>query len=114
MRAALLLLLLTVMAGDGLAGTQVDYSLIKGTVFAEAHPFRGAKVTILRIDIDAKKQKKTRKEYYSDRNGEFAFRMDVGPARFRVTVEAKGFKTEMKEVEVSGDERADISVILKK
>lgn len=114
MRAVLLLLLLTLAAGEGRAAAQVNYSLVKGTVFADTFPLRGAKVTIVRVDVDAKQQKKTKREAYSDRNGEFAFRMDVGPAKFRVTVESKGYQTEMKEVEVSGEERADISVILKK
>ena len=114
MRAALLALLLTLTAGVAQATPQLSYSLIKGTVFADTFPLQGAKVTIIRVDGDVKQQKKTRQEAYSDRNGEFAFRMNVGPARFQVKVESKGYPTALKEVEVSGDERADISVILKK
>jgi hypothetical protein len=40
--------------------------------------------------------------------------MDVGPAKFHLTVEAPGFPKQEKDVEVGGDERTDISVILKK
>jgi hypothetical protein len=92
---------------------QTNYSLIKGMVFtADGRPLRGAKILIQRLDVEPKLQKKTRREAYSDRNGEFAFRMDVGPAKFRLTIEAKGFKSGEKEVEVSSDERMDISVVL--
>ena len=94
---------------------QKNFSLIKGTVFmSDGHPLAGAKVTITRTDGEPKQQKKSRKESSSDRQGEFAFRMDVGPAKFHLTVEAPGFPKQEKDVEVGGDERTDISVILKK
>ncbi|HYR90758.1 MAG TPA: carboxypeptidase-like regulatory domain-containing protein [Terriglobia bacterium] len=94
---------------------QANYSLIKGTVFtAEGQTFQGAKVTVIRADIDAKQQKKSRREAVSDRLGEFAFRLAVGPAKFHLTVEAAGFPKQEKDVEISGDERTDVSIILKK
>ena len=94
---------------------QSKFSLIKGTVFtADGRPVGGAKVTIVRTDVDPKLQKKTRKESSSDSQGEFAFRMDAGPAKFHLTVEISGFPKQEKDVEVGGDERTDISVILKK
>jgi uncharacterized GH25 family protein len=102
-----------ILAASLLTG-QTNYSLIKGTVFtAHGRPVQGAKVVIVRNDVDAKLQKKSRKEILSDRNGEFAFRMDVGPAKFRLTAEVKGLQTAEKEIEVSGDERVDVSVVLK-
>ena len=94
---------------------QTNFSLVKGTIFtSDGHPVLGAKVTIVRTDIEAKQQKKSRKETLSDQQGEFAFRMDVGPAKFHLTVETPGFPKQEKDVEVGSDERADISVILKK
>ena len=94
---------------------QSSFSLIKGTVFtSDGHPVPGAKLTIVRSDADPKQQKKSRKETTSDRLGEFAFRMQVGPAKFHLTAEAQGFAKQEKDVEVAGDERADISVVLKK
>ena len=94
---------------------QSKFSLIKGTVFTtDGHPVGGAKVTIVRTDVDPKLQKKTRKESSSDSQGEFAFRMDAGPAKFHLTIELSGFPKQEKDVEVGGDERTDISVILKK
>ena len=95
--------------------SQSNFSLIKGTVFTSAgQTVSGAKVTIVRADLEPKQQKKSRKETTSDRLGEFAFRMDVGPAKFHLTIEAPGFPKQEKEVEVAGDERTDISVVLKK
>ena len=94
---------------------QTNFCLVKGTVFSpEGRPFPGAKVGIARMDIQPKQQKKLLKQAVSDRLGEFAFRMNVGPAKFRVTVEAPGFAKQEKEIEVVGDERTDISVVLKK
>jgi uncharacterized GH25 family protein len=94
---------------------QKNFSLIKGTVFTpDGHPMPGARVTIVRTDVASKLQKKTHKESSSDSQGEFAFRMEAGPAKFHLTVEATGFPKQEKDVEVGGDERMDISVILKK
>ena len=94
---------------------QTNFCLVRGTVFSpEGRPVPGAKVGIARMDIQPKQQKKLLKQAVSDRLGEFAFRMNVGPAKFRVTVEAPGFATQEKEIEVVDDERTDISVVLKK
>jgi len=94
---------------------QKPFSLVRGTVFTpDGHPVPGAKVTIVRTDLEPKQRKKAQKESSSDSQGEFAFRMDVGPAKFHVTVAVTGFPKQEKEVEVGGDERADISVILRK
>src|SRR2546430_9835301 len=87
---------------------QTNYSLIKGTVFtAEGQSFQGAKVTVIRMDIDAKQQKKTRREAVSDRLGEFAFRLAVGPAKCQFAVEAGGFSKQEQEARISGRGRHD-------
>ncbi len=113
-KALCVLSILCVFAAGSLFA-QSNFSLIKGTVFtSEGQTVLGAKVTIVRADVEPKQQKKSRKETISDRLGEFAFRMDVGPAKFHLTIEAQGFPKQEKEVEVAGDERTDISVILKK
>ena len=94
---------------------QTNFSLIKGTVFtSDGRPVPGAKIAIVRADLEPKQQKKSLKHAISDRLGEFAFRMDVGPAKFHLTAEAQGFAKQEKDIEVAGDERADISVVLKK
>jgi uncharacterized GH25 family protein len=94
---------------------QKSFSLVKGTVFTpDGHPAPGARVTIVRTDVEPKQQKKTRKESSSDQQGEFAFRMDAGPAKFHLAIEMSGFTKQEKDVEVSSDERTDISIILQK
>ncbi len=94
---------------------QSNFCLLKGTLFSpEGRPVPGAKVVIVRVDIQPKQQKESLKQAVSDRLGEFAFRMNVGPAKFRVTVAAPGFAKQEKDIEVVGDERTDISVVLKK
>ena len=99
----------------GYVFAQTDYSLIKGTVFTpEGQSFQGAKVTIFRTDTDAKHQKKSRKEAFSDRRGEFAFRMDVGPAKYHLSVEARGFPKQERDVSIWSDERADVAIVLNK
>jgi hypothetical protein len=91
-----------------------NYSLIKGTVFtAQGRPVQGAKVVIVRSDVDAKQHKKSRIEILSYRIGEFAFRLDVVPENFRLTAEFKRLQTAEKEIEVSGDERVDVSMVFK-
>jgi uncharacterized GH25 family protein len=113
MKNSLLFVLCLVFAVSLFA--QKNFSLIKGTVFTpDGHSVPGAKVTIVRTDLEPKQQKRTHKESSSDSQGEFAFRMDVGPAKFHLIVEVTGFPKQERDVEVRGDERADISVILKK
>lgn len=94
---------------------QSNYSLIKGTVFTpEGRSFQGAKITVVRSDVDAKQQKKSRKEAISDRLGEFAFRLDVGPAKFHLTIDAPGFAKLERDIQIATDERTDVSIVLKK
>jgi hypothetical protein len=105
-------MLLLITAAETVA--QKPYSLIKGTVFtAQGQPVPGAKITVTRTDVDPKQQKKSQRQAISDRLGEFAFRLDTGPAKFHLTVEAKGFMVQESDVEISYDERTDISVVLK-
>src|SRR5712692_10423207 len=108
MRSSLLCLLCLFVANS--LPAQKTFSLIKGTVFtSDGRPVAGAKVTIVRADIEPKQQKKSRKESSSDQQGGFAFRMAAGPAKFHLTVEISGFPKQERDVEVGGDERTDIS-----
>lgn len=47
-------------------------------------------------------------EAVSDARGEFAIRVPPAPMRYTVTVKAKGFKTDQKEVAIQGEERVDL------
>ena len=111
--AVALIILTALFAGFVLA--QANFSLVKGTVFTpEGRSFHGAKVSVVRTDIDVKQQKKSRREAVSDQQGEFAFRLDVGPARYHLMVEAPGFPKQEREVSIFGDERMDVSIVLTK
>jgi hypothetical protein len=94
------------------------YALIFGTVWGpDDHPVYGVKVKIRRAN-----QKKARWELYSDHHGEFAQRVPVGPADYRVWADLKGYKSpDGKElhqdgeinVHVENDEREDTGLHLK-
>jgi hypothetical protein len=93
------------------------YALIFGTVWDPAgNPLYAVKVKIRRAD-----EKKVRWEVYSNRTGEFAQRVPVGPGDYVVWADVKGYKLpdgrrvqagpEVK-VHIDGDERADIGLHL--
>ncbi len=94
------------------------YALIFGTVWGpDDHPLYGVRVKIRLAD-----QKKAHWELYSDHHGEFAQRVPVGPADYRVWADLKGYKSpsgkqlhqdgEVK-VHIDSDERQDIGLHLK-
>ena len=93
------------------------YALIFGTVWGpDAHPLYGVKIKLRR-----ESEEKARWELYSDRNGEFAFRVPVGPQDYLLWADLKGSKSkdynqlqaaEVK-VHVDGDERVDTGLHLK-
>jgi hypothetical protein len=80
-------------------------ALLFGTVFQEnGFLVRGARVVVTGVD-----NPKIRKEAASDIQGEFAVRVPAGKGRYTVEVKADGFSPETKTVEVSGDERVDLT-----
>lgn len=94
---------------------QETFCLLKGNVFTpDGRSFAGARVVVDRTDIPEKDRKRFRREGSSDRSGEFAFRLAAGPAKYKVTVDAKGFAPEHRELEFIADERLDVSIVLKK
>lgn len=87
------------------------FALIFGTVWdASNRPVAGVKVKIRQAD-----KKKAKYELMSDRRGEFAQRVPVGPADYVVWAEVKGQKGPVAEtkVRIEGDERVDIGLHLK-
>jgi hypothetical protein len=97
--------------------TRKDYALIFGTVWGpDKRAVYGVRIRIRRAD-----SKKAKWEVYSDRRGEFAQRVPVGPADYVLWAEAGNYKSSDgsklqpgKEVTVriESDERVDIGLHL--
>jgi hypothetical protein len=95
-----------------------DYAVIFGTVWGpDDHPVPGVRVKLRRA-----REKKARWESYSNRRGEFEFRLPAGPESYVVWADLKGYKSpEHKRltagpnisVRIEADERADIGLHLK-
>ncbi len=90
-----------------------DYALIYGTVWgADDHPVAGVPITIRRVS-----DKRPRWELVSDRSGEFAQRVPVGPQDYIVQANIKPPKGQPKPeatVHVDNDERRDVGIHLNK
>ena len=88
------------------------YAVAAGTVFQESgYALAGATVTLAPdAQADAAPRKGAKKlRAISDSRGEFVFRVPAGPARYTVQVEAKGFQSQEKSVEIQGEERTDVT-----
>ena len=83
--------------------------LIFATVFTD-HGFAlpGARVHVRRAD-----EKKAKWEATSDRQGEFAVRVPEG-AEYEMTVEANGFKPEVRKIDARKDTRTDFTIRMDK
>ncbi|HYM11629.1 MAG TPA: carboxypeptidase-like regulatory domain-containing protein [Bryobacterales bacterium] len=83
----------------------VPEAILFGNVFQEdGFSLRGARVVVYNAD-----QPKKRKESSTDIQGEFAVRVPAGKARYTVEVSAPGFIPATKTVEVTADERVDMT-----
>lgn len=83
----------------------IPQAVLFGSVFQEnGFSLRGARVIVTNID-----QPKDRRETATDVQGEFAVRVPAGKAKYSVEVSAPGFAPEKKSVEVTGDERIDLT-----
>lgn len=86
-----------------------EYALIKGSVFREdGFSVRGASVSCRRASDN-----KPRWETVSGDGGEFAFRVPAGKMQYIITAETSGFQPVSKTVDITKDERQDISIVLK-
>ena len=85
------------------------YALIHGSVFLESGRSQpGAKVV---LTSKAKPDNKIQ-EQISSSQGEFAFRVPPGPASYFLTATLKGFEPATKEVEISGQEQINKTLLL--
>ncbi len=90
------------------------YAVVGGTVFRESgYALPGAEVVIApdpqpgqeAVRIHAPKA-------ISDNRGEFAFRLPVTAMRYTVKAHLKGYEPQQKSVDVEGEQRVDVTLIL--
>jgi hypothetical protein len=87
------------------------HALVAGTVFRDpGFALPGAEVWIERLPLPAGSPVKlARWRAVSDARGEFAVRVPPEPASYRVTVSAKGFRGESRQVDVTGEQRFEVT-----
>lgn len=90
------------------------YAIVGGTVFRESGlSLAGAEVTIAPDPQSGQTPIKLRDtKAVSDRRGEFAFRVPTSAMRYTVKAKLKGFDTQQKSVDVEGEVRTDVTLIL--
>jgi hypothetical protein len=98
-------------AGGGPRKSAEPYALIAGTVFRDSgFALAGAEVTVTAEpgpgETRTVKLRKTKA--VTDGRGEFAVRVPVAPMRYRITVRARGFRTQEKSVQIEGDQKVDV------
>ncbi len=93
------------LAADKKKSRVAAQAVLAGSVFQESgFLVRGARVVVTNAGRPREK-----KETATDLQGEFAVRVPAGKARYTVEVAAEGFLPQQKTVEVSGDERIDLT-----
>ena len=115
--SALLLLALT-LTGNSYAGKKQKgsetYAVVGGTVFRESGlSLPGAEVAISPDPQPGQTAVKLRdSKAVSDSRGEFAFRVPVTAMRYTVKAKLKGFEPQQKSVDIEGEQRTDVTLIL--
>ena len=92
-----------------------SYALIAGSVFRPNGTSMPSVEVLLtpHAEEEAKKGKKPKvQRQTSNYRGEFSFRVPAKPMRYTLSVRPSGFKPLTKTVEVAGDERQDVSLML--
>lgn len=86
-----------------------SYAVIGGTVFQESgRSLPGARVTVMPLAEDGSRKVTRPAAATSDSRGEFAVRVPAGSMRYNVRVEARGFQSAEKQVQVEWDQRVDL------
>lgn len=108
-----------VLWGPALLAAAADepYALIAGTVFRPTGAaLPSVEVTLTpepEADSAGKKSKKPKpQKLTSNLRGEFAFRVPAKAMRYTLSVRTSGYKPLEKTVQVTGDERQDVSLML--
>ena len=92
-----------------------SYALVSGTVFREpGFALPGADVTLVPDPEPGQPAAKIKKlQAVSDARGEFAFRVPPAAMRYKVFVAAKGYNGEEKSASVQGEERVEVTFLLR-
>ena len=90
------------------------YALIAGSVFRPKGTSMPSVEVVLTAEPDEKQAGKKPKAQKQTSNfrGEFSFRVPAKPMRYTLSVRSSGYKPLTKTVQVAGDERQDVSLML--
>jgi hypothetical protein len=87
-----------------------SYAVVSGTVFRDpGYALPDAKVVLLAAN-DPKARKL--QEAVSNYRGEFTFRVPPRESKYVVKASLKGFRPDVKEAVISGEERIDVNLVL--
>jgi hypothetical protein len=115
---AFALVLALALAGTSYAGkkpkAEEPYAVVAGTVFRESGlSLPGAEVVIAPDPQTGQTPVKLHdSKAVSDSRGEFAFRVPVTAMRYTVKAKLKGFEPQQKSVDIEGEQRTDVTLIL--
>jgi len=88
---------------------ELSYAILAGTVFRDPGYAQGGATVVL--TAKSAPQKKLQ-EQVSDARGEFAFRVPPGPQTYIIRATLKGFKPAGQEIEISGLEQINATLLL--
>lgn len=113
-RLVLALSLASTAHADKRHKAEETYGIVGGTVFRESgYALPGAEVTITPDPQAGQAAVKIRySKATSDARGEFAFRVPVNAMRYTVEAHMKGFESQRKSVDIEGEQRMDVTLIL--
>ena len=113
-RAILACVLLAALAVPAVAVPAAEaYAVIAGSVFRPNGTSMPSVEVTLSAEPDERKGKKPKaRKQTSNFRGEFTFRVPAKPMRYTLSVRSSGYKPLTKTVQVAGDERQDVSLML--
>ena len=101
------------LLGAGAVPAEEAYALIAGSVFRPNGASMPSVEVTLSAEPDEQKGKKPKaRKQTSNFRGEFTFRVPAKAMRYTLSVRSSGYKPLTKTVQVAGDERQDVSLML--
>ena len=97
------------LAAAGKSGRPEPFALIAGSVFRDTgFSFAGVELTVEPAPEPKPPSKFKRIKTVTDARGEFAVRVPAAPMRYTVSVKARRYRPDRKEVSIQGEERVDL------